>query len=83
LGVIAGSLALVLHTGTRLQRVADVLAMHWRWCGLDVVAASYYSARLWLLRLGPYHLNRPKVRADDWMWIMDHTMPLGARPGWR
>ncbi len=79
LGVIAGSLALVLRTGTRLQRVADVLAMHWRWCGLDVAAASYYSARLWLLRLGLYHLSRPKVRADDWMWIMDHTMQLGER----
>ena len=52
LGVVAGSLALVLCTGTRLRRVADVLAMHWRWCSLDVPVASYYSVRLWLLRLG-------------------------------
>jgi hypothetical protein len=79
LGVIGGSLALVLHTGTRLRRVADVLAMHWNWCGLDVRSASYYSVRLWLLRLGLYQLSRPKVRADDWMWIMDHTMQLGER----
>jgi hypothetical protein len=79
LGVVAGSLALVLRTGTRLQRVADVLRMHWNWCGLDVATASYYSVRLWLLRLGLYQLNRPKTRADDWMWIMDHTMQLGER----
>jgi len=79
LGVVAGSLALVLRTGTRLQRVADVLAMHWNWCRLDVTAASYYSVRLWLLRLGLYQLSRPKVHADDWMWIMDHTMQLGER----
>jgi hypothetical protein len=79
LGVIGGSLALVLHTGTRLRRVADVLAMHWKWCGLDVRSASSYSVRLWLLRLGLYQLSRPKVRADDWMWIMDHTMQLGER----
>lgn len=79
LGVIGGSLALVLRTGTRLQRVADVLAMHWNWCGLDVSAASYYSVRLWLMRLGLHQLRRPKVRADDWMWIMDHTMQLGER----
>jgi hypothetical protein len=79
LGVVAGSLALVLRTGTRLQRVADVLAMHWNWCGLDVAVASYYSVRLWLLRLGLYQLNRPKAQADDWMWIMDHTMQLGER----
>jgi hypothetical protein len=79
LGVVAGSLALVLHTGTRLQRVAAVLAMHWNWCCLDVGVASYYSVRLWLLRLGLYQLNRPKTHADDWMWIVDHTMQLGER----
>ena len=79
LGVIAGSLALVLRTGTRLQRVAEVLAMHWNWCGLAVTAASYYSVRLWLMRLGLYQLSRPKVQADDWIWIIDHTMQLGER----
>jgi hypothetical protein len=79
LAVIAGSLALVLRAGTRLQRVAGVLGLHWNWCGLDVRAASYYSVRLWLLRLGLYQLNRPKARADDWMWIMDHTMQWGER----
>lgn len=36
LGVVAGTLALVLRAGTRLRRVAAVLAMHWRWCNLDV-----------------------------------------------
>jgi hypothetical protein len=79
LGVVAGSLALVLYTGTRLQRVAAVLAMHWNWSGLDAGVASYYSVRLWLLRLGLYQLTRPKAHADDWMWIVDHTMQLGER----
>ena len=53
--------------------------MHWNWCSIDVRIASYYSVRLWLLRLGLYQLSRPKVRADDWMWIVDHTMQLGER----
>ena len=79
LGVVAGSLALVLRTGTRLRRAATVLAMHFHWCGLDVRVASYYSVRLWLLRLGLYQLTRPKTQADDWMWIVDHTMQLGER----
>jgi hypothetical protein len=77
LGVVAGSLALVLRAGTRLKRVAAVLAMHWRWCGLDVRSASSYSVRLWLLRLGLFQLCRPKIQADDWIWIVDHTMQLG------
>jgi len=79
LGVVAGSLELVLRAGTRLKRVATVLAMHWRWCGLDVRSASYYSVRLWLLRLGLYQFSRAKIQADDWIWIVDHTMQLGAR----
>ena len=75
--MIAGSLALVVRTGTRLQRVPDVLSMHLKWCGMNIAAASYYSVRLWLLRLGLYQLNRPKDAShDDWMWIVDHTMRI-------
>jgi hypothetical protein len=58
--------------------VAAVLAMSLPWTGVEVVVASYYSVRLWLLRLGLYQLNRPKERADDWMWIVDHTLQIGA-----
>lgn len=79
LGVVASSMALVLRAGTRLQRVPDVLSMCWNWSDIGVQAASYYSVRLWLLRLGLYQLNRPKTQADDWMWIVDHTMQLGER----
>jgi hypothetical protein len=35
------------------------------------------TGRLWLLRLGLYELTREKVHADDWVWIMDHTVQLG------
>jgi hypothetical protein len=35
------------------------------------------SGRLWLMRLGLYELLRPKEAADDWVWIMDHTVQLG------
>jgi hypothetical protein len=79
LAVIAGSLALVIEAGTRLRAVPTVLAMHWSWCGLEVGGASYYSVRLWLMRLGLYQLSRPKTWADDWIWIVDHTMQMGPR----
>ncbi len=38
---------------------------------------SWFSIRLWLLRLGHYKLMRPKQIADDWCWIVDHTIQLG------
>ena len=79
LGVVASSLGLVLQAGTRLRRVTAGLALNFRWWGVEARAASYYSVRLWLLRLGLYELNRPKQQADDWMWIVDHTLQMGDR----
>lgn len=35
------------------------------------------TGRMWLLRLGLYELRRPKPHAEDWVWIMDHTIQLG------
>jgi len=38
---------------------------------------SWFSVRLWLLRVGHYKLMRPKQIANDWCWIVDHTIQLG------
>jgi hypothetical protein len=37
----------------------------------------WFSVRSWLLRVGYYKLMRTKTIADDWCWIMDHTIQLG------
>lgn len=79
LGVIASCLAAVLCAGLPLQRVPAAMELQGNWCGIPLAPASYYSVRLWLLRLGLYHLSRPKQQADDWMWIIDHTVQLGDR----
>jgi hypothetical protein len=31
----------------------------------------------WLLRIGLHELTRPKQHADDWCWIIDHTIQIG------
>lgn len=36
------------------------------------------TGELWLLRIGLYELTRPKTPADDWVWIMDHTVQIGT-----
>ena len=43
---------------------------------LDV--PQWHTGRLWLLRLGYYKLTCPKDQADDWIWIVDHTVQIGA-----
>ena len=39
-------------------------------------SVSWHSARLWAMRLGYYELTRPKEKADNWVWIVDHSIQL-------
>lgn len=36
------------------------------------------TGQLWLLRVGLFELTRPKEVADDWVWIIDHTVQIGT-----
>lgn len=36
------------------------------------------TAESWLLRLGLHELQRPKEKADDWVFMIDHTLQLGT-----
>jgi hypothetical protein len=44
---------------------------------LPEATPSWYTGRLWLLRVGYYKLTRPKEQATDWVWIIDQTMQMG------
>lgn len=43
----------------------------------DERAPSPNGGQMWLLRLGLYSVLRPKEQADDWVWIIDHTIQIG------
>lgn len=36
------------------------------------------AGRLWILRLGLHELTCPKEHADDWVWLVDHTIQLDS-----
>ena len=38
---------------------------------------SWTTVRCWLMRLGLYALRRPLKRADDWAYLIDHTVQIG------
>lgn len=40
---------------------------------------KWQSGRLWILRLGYYELDRPKEKAEDWAWIVDHSVQIGTQ----
>lgn len=36
------------------------------------------TGQTWLLQVGLYELQRAKEAADDWVWIVDHSVQLGT-----
>lgn len=70
---------LVLHGPTSLRGASGVLAIFAPHLFLEEHATpSPNCGTLWLLRLGLYELTRPLEQADDWVWIVDHTVQIGT-----
>jgi len=46
--------------------------------GLPFESASHTTIQNWILRIGLYELQRGKKFADDWIWIVDHTIQIGT-----
>ena len=77
-GHVALFLSLVLSAASSLRGASRCMEVVMSAFGLRHVAPSWWSGRLWLLRLGYYKLMRPQARAGDWVWIVDHTLQLGV-----
>jgi hypothetical protein len=45
--------------------------------GFDFPVPHWTTVRIWLLRLACHKLLRPKERASDWVWIVDHSNQMG------
>ena len=71
-------LQLVLNAAVSLRGSARVLTIVNNVLGQPLARVPcWFSVRSWLLRVGYYKLMRTKTIADDWCWIMDHTIQLG------
>lgn len=69
--------SLVLSDAASLRCASRVMETMLSFLQLPLSAPSWFAGRLWLLRLGYYKLTRSKQQADDWVWIVDHTVQLG------
>lgn len=56
-------------------RVLSIFFPHHAWDG-EIPHPT--TGRHWLLRLGCHKLHRAKEQADDWVWLIDHTVQIGA-----
>ncbi len=69
---------LVVQAGVTLRAVPRVFGI---FCGaLDAttIIPSPTSARVWLQRLGLFALREPLEVADDWVYLMDHSVQIGT-----
>jgi hypothetical protein len=78
LGYIVLFLELVLKARVSLRGASRSIEIINSLFQLPEPAPSYSSGRMWLLRLGYYKLTRPKKFSKDWVWIIDHTVQIGA-----
>jgi len=69
---------LVVNSRTSMQAASRVMAWVSERFSLPVESPHFTTGRLWLLRLGYYKLTRPKIQADDWVWLVDHVVQIGV-----
>jgi hypothetical protein len=70
-------LRLVLVAGVSLRAVPRVLETINQSLGLSLPVPCWTTGRLWLLRLGHAVLSAPSQVADDWAWLIDHSVQIG------
>lgn len=78
IGCVCFLLSFVLSAAVSLRGVSAVLALLHAALPASFASPSWWTGRLWLLRLGYFKLTRPKEHAVDWVWIVDHTLQIGA-----
>lgn len=67
----------LMLAGVSLRGVARTLAVLADVFGWTMPIPHWTTARLWLLRLGHAMLTAPKEHADDWAWLIDHSVQVG------
>jgi hypothetical protein len=78
LTVVTLFVQLVIGASISLRGVVRTLAVVQTHLGLALELPDWTTGRGWLLRVGYYKLSRPKERADDWVWFIDHSCQIGS-----
>jgi hypothetical protein len=67
----------LLLQGVSLRGVPRVLAVLAEALGWSLPIPHWTTGRLWLLRLGHALLTAPLEKAEDWAWLIDHSVQIG------
>ena len=70
-------ITLLNKAATKMRCASNIMNLTFTLFDLPMVAPSWYSGRLWLMKLAYYKLNRVKEKASDWIYILDHSVQIG------
>ena len=70
---------LVLDAACGLRAASAVMKLLRRLLPALERTPTYNAGQMWLLRVGLFELLRPKEAADNWVWIIDHTVQVGVQ----
>ena len=60
-----------------LRATEGVLQILFGWLGIAVSIPDWTTIRTWMQRLGVAAIEAPLERADDWVWLADHSNQIG------
>jgi hypothetical protein len=67
----------LVRANVSLRGASRVLELLFAAGGLADHAPDWTTGRLWLQRLGHAKLTQPLPQADDWVWLIDHSVQIG------
>jgi hypothetical protein len=67
----------LVQLGIPLRATSRVLDFVATALGLPFSAPAWTTGRMWLLRFGLAQLMAAKEPADDWVWLIDHSVQIG------
>jgi hypothetical protein len=78
LGVVQRFVSMVIDNGASFRCAAGALDLFLPPTSPAENSPAWSTGRLWLLRIGLAALVGPKIRADDWVWMVDHSIQVGT-----
>ena len=76
-GMVQQFVSMVIDCSASLHCAASVIRLLGPEARHDQTAPDWSTGRLWLLRIGLAALLRPKIVAEDWVWMVDHSIQIG------
>ena len=69
----------LIRLGISFRATARVIDFFAKFFNLPFSAPDWTTGRLWSLRFGLAQLDAPKDQADDWVWLIDHSVQIGQQ----